>query len=63
MAISLDKIVEGVKEKAPEIIKENKGALIGAVIGYLLTDNKQAQSAILGAIAGSVVVDKKAEDK
>ena len=58
---NLDQMVEGFKDKAPEIVKENKGALIGAVIGYLLTDSKQAQSALLGAIAGAVVVDNKEE--
>ena len=53
--------LEELKEKVPELVKENKGALIGAVVGYLLTDSKQAQSAILGALAGSVFVDKKAD--
>lgn len=49
------------KEKAPEMVKENKGALIGALVGYFLSDNKQAQSSILGAVAGSLLVDKKKE--
>jgi hypothetical protein len=49
--------VEKFKDQAPEMVKNNKGALIGAVIGYFLTDNKQAQSAILGAVAGSMLVD------
>ena len=60
---TLEDIVDGFKDQAPQLVKDNKGALIGAVIGYLLTDNKQAQSAILGAIAGSVFVDKKKEDE
>ena len=59
----LDDVVSNFKDKAPELVKENKGALIGAVIGYLLTDSKQAQSAILGAIAGAVVVDNKKEEE
>jgi len=54
-------IIESFKDKAPDMVKDNKGALVGAVIGFLLTDNKQAQSTILGAIAGSIVVDKKEE--
>ena len=58
----LNEVVEQFKDKAPELVKDNKGALIGAVIGYLLTDNKQAQSAILGAVAGSLIVDKKTEE-
>lgn len=54
MSNQIEKIVEQFKDKAPEMVKDNKGALIGAVIGFLLTDNKQAQSALLGAIAGAV---------
>lgn len=63
MPNQIEKIVEQFKDKAPEMVKDNKGALIGAVIGFLLTDNKQAQSALLGAIAGAVVVDKKKEEE
>ncbi len=63
MSNQIEKIVEQFKDKAPEMVKDNKGALIGAVIGFLLTDNKQAQSALLGAIAGAVVVDNKKEEE
>lgn len=63
MSNQLDSLVEKFKEEAPRVVKENKGALIGAVIGYLLTDSKQAQSTLLGAIAGAVVVDKKKEEE
>lgn len=59
----LQKVLDDVKDKAPEMVKDNKGALIGAVVGYLLTDNKQAQSSILGAIAGSLFVDKKKDEE
>lgn len=62
MSGKLDEIVEKFKDQAPELVKDNKGALIGAVLGYLLTDSKQAQSTILGAIAGAVIVDKKKEE-
>ena len=62
MSGKLDEIVEKFKDQAPELVKDNKGALIGAVLGYLLTDNKQAQSTILGAIAGAVIVDKRKEE-
>lgn len=57
-----DEVVEQFKDQAPTLVKNNKGALIGAVIGYLLTDNKQAQSTILGLVAGSVLVDKDKEN-
>lgn len=55
-------VIETVKTKTPELVKDNKGALIGAVVGLLLTNNKEAQSSLIGAIAGSLLVDKK-EDK
>lgn len=54
-----DDIVEEFKTKAPKVVKNNKGALVGALIGYLLTDSKKAQSTLLGLVAGSVLVDKK----
>lgn len=54
----LQEIVEQFKDKAPDMVKDNKGALMGAVIGYLLTNNEQAKSAILGAVAGAVIADK-----
>jgi len=55
----IDEVVDQFKDQAPALVKTNKGALMGAVIGYLLTDNKQAQSTILGLLAGSVLVDGK----
>lgn len=54
----MSNILEQLKEKAPEIVKNNKGALIGAVFGYLLSDSKEAQSVILGALAGTVIEAK-----
>ena len=63
MANQLEDIVDKFKDQAPKIVKENKGALIGAVVGYLLTDSKQAQSTLLGAIAGAVVLDNKKGDE
>lgn len=58
----MDNAVEKLKESVPQIVKDNKGALIGAIIGVFLTDNKKAQSAILGAVAGTLL-DKKLEEK
>ncbi len=63
MTNKLDEIVNQFKDDAPELVKSNKGALIGAVLGYLLTDNKQAQSTIVGLLAGSVLVDGTKEKK
>lgn len=59
----LQKIVNDVKDQMPKAVEENKGALLGAVVGWLLTDNKQAQSSIIGAIAGSLLVDKKKDEE
>lgn len=55
----MEELIKKLKESAPELVKDNKGALVGAIIGYLLSDNEKAQSAILGAIAGTVIGDKK----
>jgi len=63
MNTQLQKVIDDFKEKAPEAVKENKGALLGALVGYLLTDSKQAQSTILGAVAGSLLVDKKKDEE
>lgn len=56
-------VVESLKEKTPELVKDNTGALVGALIGYFLSDNEKAKSAILGAVAGTLIQDKtKKED-
>lgn len=52
-------ITDKIGTDLPSLVKDNKGAAIGAVIGYLFSDNAKAQSAILGAIAGALLVDKK----
>lgn len=54
----MDDLIAKLKDSAPDLVKENKGALVGAIIGYLLSDNEKAKSAILGALAGAVVGDK-----
>ena len=59
----LQKITDNLSEKAPEIVKENKGALAGALVGYFLSDNSKAQSVLLGAIAGAFLIDQKKEDE
>ena len=59
----LQEITDNLSDKAPEIVKENKGALAGALIGYFLSDNSKAQSVLLGAIAGALLVDKKKDDE
>jgi hypothetical protein len=61
--MDLEKVGNSIKENIPKIVKENKGALIGAALGYFLTDNEQAKTMILTAIAGALVVDKKVQNK
>lgn len=61
--MDFNKVVESIKKDAPKFVKENKGALIGAVVGLFLTDNKAAQSSILGAVAGATFVDNKKDEK
>lgn len=52
-----DKTLAKLGDQVPDLIKNNKGALIGALIGYALSDNEQAKSALLGAVAGAVLTD------
>lgn len=53
----LQTITDALEDKAPQIVKDNKGALLGAVIGYFISDNEKAKSMLLAAIAGALVVD------
>lgn len=61
--MDLQKVGDNLKENIPKVIKENKGALIGAVAGYFLTDNEQAKTMMLAAITGALIVDNKAKKK
>lgn len=46
------------QDKAPELIKNNKCALIGAGLGYLLSDkleeNPQIMTTLIGLFAGTM---------
>ena len=55
----LQEITDNLQDKAPEIVKQNKGALLGAVIGYFISDNEKAKSVLLTAVAGALLVDRK----
>lgn len=57
----MDELVKKLKDQAPELVKDNKFAVAGAVIGYLLSDsmNPKTKNAILGAVAGAIIGDKK----
>lgn len=60
---NMDKTIENLKEQLPVLVKDNKGALVGAAIGYFFSDDPKVQSALLGAIAGAIILDKKEEDE
>lgn len=59
------KVTDSVTKDLPKLVKENKGAAIGAVVGYLLSDKLQENegliSALLGGLVGKAVDDKKKE--
>jgi len=58
----ISKVLDTVKKDLPKLVKENKGAAIGAVVGYLLADKlseeKGITTAILGGLVGAFVDDK-----
>lgn len=60
---TVNKLVDSVTKDLPKLVKENKGAAIGAVVGYLLADklseNNEITSSILGGLVGAFIDDKK----
>jgi uncharacterized protein YcfJ len=62
---TVTKLVDSVTKDLPNLVKENKGAAIGAVVGYLLADKLQENeglvTAILGGLVGKAVDDTKKE--
>jgi outer membrane lipoprotein SlyB len=57
------KLLDSVTKDLPALVKENKGAVVGAVVGYFLADalskNEGVVTAVLGALVGNVVDNKK----
>lgn len=62
---SINKVMDSITKDLPNIVKENKGAAIGAVVGYLLADtlseNEGLLTALVGGLVGKAVDDKKKE--
>lgn len=62
---AVKKVVDSVTKDLPNLVKENKGAAIGAVVGYLLADKLQENegliTAVLGGLVGKAVDDNKKE--
>lgn len=60
------KVMDTLKKDLPNIIKDNKGAAVGLVAGFLLADylkeNQNVMSALLGGLVGHAV-DEKKKDK
>lgn len=59
----VQKVQDGFEEKAPELVKQNKGALLGAIVGYFVSDSEKAKSILLGLVAGAVTLDNKKKDE
>lgn len=63
---TVNKVINGITKDLPEAVKENKGAAIGAIIGYFLADtvekNKGVLTAVLGGLVGHAVDEKKKKD-
>ena len=59
------KTLDSVTKDLPNLVKENKGAAIGALIGYFLKDTLDQHegviTAVLGGLVGKAVDDKKKE--
>lgn len=62
---SIKKAIDGMSKDLPRLVKENKGAAVGAVVGYLLADkladNNEITSAILGGLVGAVIDERSQE--
>lgn len=62
---TIQKVVDNVTKDLPNLVKTNKGAAVGAVVGYLLSDKLSENEGLLTAILGGLVghaVDEKKED-
>lgn len=58
-----NKLVDAVTKDLPKLVKENKGAALGAVVGYLLSDklkdNESLITTVIGGLVGHTVDEKK----
>lgn len=64
---AIKKVTDSLTKDLPNLVKENKGAAIGAVVGYLLSDklkeNDGIVTVLLGGLVGKAVDDKQKESK
>lgn len=63
---TVNKAIDAVTKDLPAAVKENKGAAIGAIVGYFLAEKLEENSgivtAILGGLVGHAVDEKKKKD-
>jgi hypothetical protein len=62
----VSKLLDTVKKDLPKLVKENKGAAIGAVAGYFLADTLNKHEGVIVSLLGALVghaVDEKTKDK
>lgn len=56
------KVIDTVKNEVPELAKENKGAIIGAVAGYFLAGfvekHQEVVTSVLGGLVGHAIDEK-----
>lgn len=64
---AVKKVTDTITKDLPNLVKENKGAAIGAVIGYLFSDaineKENVVTALIGGLVGNAVDNKKKEQK
>ena len=62
----VDKAMTAVTKDLPAVVKENKGAAIGAIVGYfaagLVKEHEGLITAVLGGLVGHAVDEKKKKD-
>ena len=60
--MDLDRVKDALDEKTPQLVKDNTGAMVGALVGLLFTNSEKAKSVLLGAVAGALLIDKRNKD-
>lgn len=59
---TVKKSLDGLTKDLPNLLKENKGAAIGGILGYFLADTLSQHECLLPAVVGALV-GKQVDDK